>query len=51
MKYELNFMDRAIMAAFEQWIKANPQGGTFIYHDFRVIVTPKASKEILLNKR
>jgi hypothetical protein len=40
-QYDLSFMDRAILAAFDQWINANPNGGTFQYHDLKLIVTKK----------
>lgn len=40
----LSFMDRAVLAAFDQWIKANPNGGTFQYHDYKLIVTKKVKQ-------
>lgn len=37
----LSLLDKAGIAAFDRWIKINPNGGVFKYYDLKLIVTTK----------
>jgi hypothetical protein len=42
--YNLDFTDSRIYVDFCLWLNVNPNGGIFVYNDFKVEVTPKAKQ-------